>query len=91
MKKILTGASMILGASAMLPAVAGEVAEKCSAAMDSIGAPNVETGCACFEEAMDDELASEYLALDLSDWNALASEGLKKTAAQCFPESNTNK
>ena len=83
---LLAGCTFVMSASAW----AGEVADKCSEAMTAIGAPNVEQGCACFEDETKGDLAKEYLALDLSRWNEDASDGLKQAAEKCFPSDNTN-
>ncbi len=71
-------------------AIAGPVADKCAEAMASIGAANIEEGCACFETEIEGSLAEEYLALDLDNWSGDASDALKEAAAACFPDDNTN-
>ncbi|MEO1658804.1 MAG: hypothetical protein AAFR65_13910 [Pseudomonadota bacterium] len=84
---IVTAVGLLLGQST---AVAGEVADKCEAAMTSVGAPNAATGCACFDDALSDTERADYMAMDLALWASAATETMKAAAATCFPDSNTN-
>ncbi|WP_375203337.1 hypothetical protein [Hyphococcus sp.] len=67
-------------------AFAGDVMDKCMAAVEPLGSPDPEGQCTCFVDAMTDEQAEEYLAI--SDWDSDASDELKNIGVQCFPEIN---
>lgn len=70
------------------PAFADEhadVVEKCTAAMNSIEAENVDAGCVCFADALSEEEREAYNALDLTTWDEAASDSLKEKGAMCFP------
>lgn len=62
-----------------------DVVEKCTAAMTSIGAENVEAGCVCFADALTEDERKDYNALDLTTWDEAASDSLKEKGAICFP------
>ncbi|MEM9284971.1 MAG: hypothetical protein AAGA39_03715 [Pseudomonadota bacterium] len=89
MMRLILGLMVGVGAAISI-AAAGEVADKCEAAMTSVGAPNAAAGCACFDEALSDAERADYMAMDLATWASAASEPMKQAAAACFPDSNTN-
>ena len=76
----------IVGLLMTVTAVAEEESYgKCIQYADDSGVTD-ENACACFvgELEKQPDLVEEYLSIDSSDWEALASDELKAASAACF-------
>lgn len=66
------------------PALAGDAMDKCIADVTAYGADDPEGGCVCFFDSISDDAAEDYL--DVTDWEAEATDEMKEAGAACFPD-----